>query len=231
MSVGASRRLRRCAVATLREGDDSPLSVAWFTCRSNASTSRASALMLSPSSSSSRSPGTTSADIDLDGRALADDERLLRDEALECLGGLLGAELLPEGEDGVDDDDGEDRPAELGHAAHEREHAGDPEHDREEVVEVGEEPQPQRLALRPSRCRWDRSVQGGPLPLLARGPLAGYRARNTRLRGRAQRPRRGRSSSAVLCSRSRLSPHGPPESHRYVHQRTADSLSRTGENR
>ena len=84
---------------------------------------------------------------DLHGLPIPDDSGIVRNHLLEGFGGLLSAELLPEGEDRVDEDDCEDRPSELGHPADEREDAADPEHDGEQVVEVLEELQDERAAL------------------------------------------------------------------------------------
>ena len=84
---------------------------------------------------------------DLNRLAVSDHLGVVRDHLFEGLGGLLGAELLPEREDRVDEDDREDRPAELRHAADEGEDATDPQHDGEQVIEVLEELQDQRAAL------------------------------------------------------------------------------------
>ena len=63
MRLGVSAWVRSSsstASAVLRTGLDSPVSVDWFTCRSEARTTRASAEILSPSASTMTSPGTRS---------------------------------------------------------------------------------------------------------------------------------------------------------------------------
>ena len=69
-----------------------------------------------------------------------------REHLLERLDGALGAIFLQEAEDAVDEDDSEDRPAELGHPGQHGEDAGHPEQDGEEAPELLEEAQEERAA-------------------------------------------------------------------------------------
>jgi hypothetical protein len=62
-----------------------------------------------------------------------------REHLLERLDGALGAIFLQEAEDAVDEDDSEDRPAQLGHPGQYGEDAGHPEQDGEEAPELLEE--------------------------------------------------------------------------------------------
>ena len=78
---------------------------------------------------------------------IAQHARVVRDQLLQRLGRLLGAELLPEAERAVDHIDHPDGHAELGHLGHEGCDAAHPQHDRHEVGEVGQQLGEQRLAL------------------------------------------------------------------------------------
>ena len=64
------------------------------------------------------------------------------------LAGFLGAVLLNEGKQAVEEDDDEDREPELRHTGKNRQPARDPEHDSEEVNELREQSPPQRQARR-----------------------------------------------------------------------------------
>ena len=71
--------------------------------------------------------------IDLVGDPVANDRRAPREQVTKPLRRMLGTVLLYEREHAVDDNDDEDRHAELRHSCDERECSGDPQHQREEV--------------------------------------------------------------------------------------------------
>jgi len=60
----------------------------------------------------------------------------------------IGAVLLHEGEDSVHHDHREDREPQRRHAGHQGERARDPQHQREEVHQLAQEPARARLPLR-----------------------------------------------------------------------------------
>ena len=64
------------------------------------------------------------------------------------LAGFLRAVFLKKREQSVEEDDDEDGESELRHAREDRQPAGNPEHDREEVHELGEKAPPQRHVRR-----------------------------------------------------------------------------------
>ena len=85
--------------------------------------------------------------VDLMPLPVADDLRLGREHVPERLDGLLGAVLLDEREDRVDQDDDDDRDAQGGLVGGECEHGRDPQQDGEHVDEMRAEPHPHRLGL------------------------------------------------------------------------------------
>ena len=88
--------------------------------------------------------GNDALGIDQQRQAIAHDHHLEGQQALQACGGLLGSVLLGESEQRVDDDDDEDRDAQLREPADDRQHAGSPEHGGEEVRELGEQFAPHR---------------------------------------------------------------------------------------
>ena len=71
--------------------------------------------------------------------SVAPDRHPRRQHGAQALGRPVGPGLLGEREHGVEQDDREDGDAELGEAGEQREHAGHPEHDREEVGQLTDE--------------------------------------------------------------------------------------------
>ena len=99
-------------------------------------------------------PGNELLGRDLRLEAVAHDAGRPRQQPAQRRGGALGPELLPEREDGVDDDHAPDRPPELRHPADEGHRPAGPEQQRHQVGEVGEELLPERRAPdRPDRVR------------------------------------------------------------------------------
>ncbi len=86
------------------------------------------------------------AGIDFIPSAVTHDDCPSGQQVLQALSGLLGPRLLNEGERSVDKDYREDGDRELGHAAHERQDAGDPQHEGEEMHQLAGEPAPSRYA-------------------------------------------------------------------------------------
>ncbi len=95
--------------------------------------------------------------------------------------GTLGPVLLDEGEDRVDEDDGDDRDRELRHPAGSASSGAGPEEQREEVDELGERSGGGAKAAAARRGRSARPRRGGALPR-ARRARAG--PRRSRLGGR-----------------------------------------------
>ena len=96
--------------------------------------------------------------------AVTDHRDALRQQVPETLGGSIGPMLLDECEDAVDHDDHEDRPAQLRQSAQDRQHARSPQHEGEEVNELGNELAPRRNPL-------GRRHLVGPDPNPLRGDL------------------------------------------------------------
>ena len=91
--------------------------------------------------------GDQGARIDLVHLPVADHLGLGREHVPERLDGLLGAVLLDEREDRVDQDDDDDRDAQGGLVGGECEHGCDPQQNREHVDEMRTEPHPHGLGL------------------------------------------------------------------------------------
>ena len=131
---------------------------------------RASAEIRSPSARSRTSPGTSSRASTTARVAVTADGGLLRQVAGQRLDRSLGLALLGEREDGVEDDDGDDRAAERRHPGDEGERGGEPEEKRERVDELLRE-----LARPPSAAPSPQLVRPvchePPLGLPAREPL------------------------------------------------------------
>jgi hypothetical protein len=62
----------------------------------------------------------------------------------QALGGLLGSVFLQERKQAIQEDDDDNREAQLRHASEDREAGRDPEHEGEEVDELGEQTPPKR---------------------------------------------------------------------------------------
>ncbi len=77
-----------------------------------------------------------------DGLSIAAHDYSDRKKVLQAFRCALGALLLHEGEEAVDDDHHDDCRGELRHARHERKHRRNPQHEREEVRELAEQPVP-----------------------------------------------------------------------------------------
>ncbi len=96
---------------------------------------------------------------------------VLGEQFLKRLERPLGLVLLPETEDRVDDDDAEDRPAELGHVRDKGKNAAYPEQEREEARKIFDEPENEGLP--PHLFQEVRTVAAEPFRSLAfRKPAA-----------------------------------------------------------
>ena len=132
------------------------MTVALLTRTENASITRQSAATKSPASSAITSPGTRLGGGPLLENPVAHDPDLVRQQLLQGRERLLGAIDLDEREEAVDHDHPDDRPAERAHplagfapVGQERQGGRHPEDDREEMGELPEELQPERLAPQP----------------------------------------------------------------------------------
>jgi hypothetical protein len=85
----------------------------------------------------------------------------------QAIGGLLGPVFLEEREQPVQENDDDNRDAKLRHVREDRQAGRDPEHDREEVNELGKQTPPQRCTSRtwkqihPERLPAPLDVDGG----------------------------------------------------------------------
>jgi len=174
---------------------------------------------------------------------------------LERFDGPFGAVFLQEAEDAVDDDHGEDRPAQLGHPGQHGEDPGHPEEDGEEAPELLEETHEERPApdalepvraacktppgglggAEPGRARAEQTEQlGGAERHLAGRALGGRQRFDQRLacRGRAgaiRDPRLGQASHqpADQTEGARAVSDGRDEDHGGVHGRQAGQEPRS----
>jgi len=89
----------------------------------------------------------------------------VREQVTQLLRGPLGAALLGEREDRIDNDDDEDRDAQLGHPTDDRQDPTHPQQQREEVGQLSED-----LADRTRTRGFGNSV--GPVTLQSPGGLA-----------------------------------------------------------
>jgi hypothetical protein len=102
-------------------------------------------------SADTRSPAssTTTSGYELDGgdalsSSLAEHGDAPWQQIVQPIGGSVGAVLLQECEQTVENDDDEDGEPELRHAGENRQTAGDPEHHRKEVNELRQQTPPPR---------------------------------------------------------------------------------------
>ena len=109
---------------------------------------RRSADTRSPAARITRSSTTSSAASISDGSPSRSTITPTREQILQAFRGVLGPGLLHEREHAVDHHDHEDRDAELRQLRDERQHAGDPQHQREEVRHLRRELPPRRWRLR-----------------------------------------------------------------------------------
>ncbi len=130
--------------------------------------------------------------VELDGVCVPQHGDAPRQEVTEAFGRALGAELLHEREHSVEHDDGEDRDAELHQPGDDRQRAGDPQHQREEMHELTQQLPPGRNASR------DRK----PIRTVTREPSRRLTPRKA-IGGRARRAH-SRSLALVICHRAPL---------------------------
>ena len=128
--------------------------------------------------------------LDGDRAAVATHDDARGEEILQAGGGALRPLFLDEGEHAVHDDHDDDRDRELGHSGDERQHGCDPEHQREEVGEIRDQPPPG------VGCRWRwqsiRTVTFASCGGLGAGEARESRALDRHLATRFHRWMRGR---------------------------------------
>ncbi len=120
-----------------RIGTLSPVSIDVSTNSELAAITVASAGTRSPASVTSRSPRTTSAAPIITGRPLPSHGHPHREQTAQSVGRLVGLMLLHEREQRAHHDDAEDRHAQCRHAGRHGQRTGGPEHQCEEVDELG----------------------------------------------------------------------------------------------